>query len=69
MVKNEISEKQRKYLKLLPGVDHILEKAKANSLFNDIPKSVVIKSVLLLKVHTSNAKLRGRESSQLKLIK
>ena len=45
MVKNEINEKQRKHLKLLPGVDHILDKAKANSLFNDIPKSVIIKSV------------------------
>ncbi|MCD6273284.1 MAG: L-seryl-tRNA(Sec) selenium transferase [Deltaproteobacteria bacterium] len=45
MVKNEINEKQRKHLKLLPGVDHILEKAKTNSLFNDIPKPVVIKSV------------------------
>ncbi len=45
MVKNEINETQRKYLKLLPGVDHILDKAKANSLFNDIPKSVIIKSV------------------------
>lgn len=45
MVNNEINEKQRKHLKLLPGVDHILEKAKTNSLFNDIPKPVVIKSV------------------------
>jgi len=45
LVKNEINEKQRKHLKLLPGVDHILEKAKTNSLFNDIPKPVVIKSV------------------------
>jgi L-seryl-tRNA(Ser) seleniumtransferase len=45
LVKNEINEKQRKYLKLLPGVDYILEQAKANSLFDDIPKPVVVKSV------------------------
>ena len=45
MVKNEINEKQRKHLKLLPGVDHILENAKDNNFFNDVPKSVLIKSV------------------------
>ncbi|MCD6185184.1 MAG: L-seryl-tRNA(Sec) selenium transferase [Deltaproteobacteria bacterium] len=40
-----MNEKQSKHLKLLPGVDHILKKARDNSLFNDIPKSVVIKAV------------------------
>lgn len=41
----EINKKQQNYLKQLPGVDHLLEAAKANCLFNDIPKSVIIKSI------------------------
>ncbi|MBL0717269.1 MAG: L-seryl-tRNA(Sec) selenium transferase, partial [Desulfosarcina sp.] len=40
-----MNENQRKHLKLLPGVDHILENAKEDSFFNDVPKSVLIKSV------------------------
>jgi L-seryl-tRNA(Ser) seleniumtransferase len=40
-----LDEKQQTLLKMLPGVDHILELAKAKPSFQDIPKSVLTPAV------------------------
>jgi L-seryl-tRNA(Ser) seleniumtransferase len=41
----KVSAKQQALLKLLPGVDHILELAKPDSFFEDIPKSVLVRCI------------------------
>jgi len=40
----DVTEKQQTLLRLLPGVDYILELSKADSFFNDIPKSVLVRT-------------------------
>ena len=41
----DITEKQQALLRMLPGVDYILELSKEDPLFNDIPKSVLVRSI------------------------
>lgn len=41
----KLSEKQQKLLRMLPGVDQVLERCKNDSFFEDIPKTVVVRSV------------------------
>ncbi|MBW2055857.1 MAG: L-seryl-tRNA(Sec) selenium transferase, partial [Deltaproteobacteria bacterium] len=43
--KMDITEKQQALLRMLPGVDYILELSKEDPLFNDIPKSVLVRSI------------------------
>jgi L-seryl-tRNA(Ser) seleniumtransferase len=40
----DVTEKQQTLLRMLPGVDYILELSKADSFFNDIPKSVLVRT-------------------------
>ena len=40
----DVNEKQQTLLRLLPGVDYILELSKADSFFNNIPKSVLVRT-------------------------
>ena len=41
----KLTEIQQNLLKMLPGVDHILEIAKHDPFFKDIPKSLAVQSV------------------------
>ncbi|MFO7971569.1 MAG: L-seryl-tRNA(Sec) selenium transferase [Desulfobacterales bacterium] len=41
----DITEKQQALLRMLPGVDYLLELSKADSFFSDIPKSVLVRSI------------------------
>jgi L-seryl-tRNA(Ser) seleniumtransferase len=41
----DVTEKQQALLRMLPGVDYILELSKADSFFNDIPKSVLVRTI------------------------
>jgi len=41
----DVTEKQQNLLRMLPGVDNILELSKADPFFNDIPKSVLVRSI------------------------
>ncbi|MFH2045072.1 MAG: L-seryl-tRNA(Sec) selenium transferase [Pseudomonadota bacterium] len=41
----ELNEKQQNLLKMLPGVDYILELSKTEPAFNDIPRSVLLLSI------------------------
>jgi L-seryl-tRNA(Ser) seleniumtransferase len=41
----KLSENQQKLLRMLPGVDQVLERCKNDSFFEDIPKTVVVRSV------------------------
>lgn len=41
----EISEKQRNLLRMLPGVDHVLELSKRDVFFEDIPRMVLITGI------------------------
>ena len=41
----QLSENQQKMLRMLPGVDHILELAGAIALFDNIPKTVMVNSI------------------------
>ncbi len=41
----DVTEKQQTLLRMLPGGDNILELAKADPFFNDIPKSVLVRSI------------------------
>jgi L-seryl-tRNA(Ser) seleniumtransferase len=43
--KMTITENQQTLLRMLPGVDSILEAAKADVVFNDVPKSVLVRSI------------------------
>ncbi|MEA1946164.1 MAG: L-seryl-tRNA(Sec) selenium transferase, partial [Thermodesulfobacteriota bacterium] len=40
----DVTEKQQTLLRMLPGVDYILELSKADSFFNNIPKSVLVRT-------------------------
>jgi L-seryl-tRNA(Ser) seleniumtransferase len=40
-----LTEKQQTFLRMLPAVDHILELAKADSFFGNVPKSVLVRSI------------------------
>ena len=40
----DVTEKQKALLRMLPGVDHILELAKTDPFFDNVPKSVLIRS-------------------------
>ncbi len=40
-----VSEKQQALLRMLPGVDYILELSKVEPFFNNIPKSVLVRSI------------------------
>ena len=41
----DVTEKQQALLRMLPGVDYIIELSKADPFFNDIPKSVLVRSI------------------------
>lgn len=41
----KLNEKQQNLLRMLPGIDHILEHAKTEPFFEDIPRSLLIRSV------------------------
>jgi L-seryl-tRNA(Ser) seleniumtransferase len=41
----DVTKKQQTLLRMLPGVDYLLERLKADHLFNDIPKSVLVRSI------------------------
>ncbi len=43
--KMKLSEDQQKMLRMLPGVDHLLELCKAGQIFDDIPKTVVVNAI------------------------
>ena len=43
-----ITEKQQNLLRMLPGIDHILELAKKKPLFEDVPKSILARSSRLV---------------------
>ena len=47
-MKMNITEKQQGLLRMLPGIDHILELAKSEPLFENIPKSVLTRSIRLV---------------------
>jgi L-seryl-tRNA(Ser) seleniumtransferase len=40
-----LTEKQQTFLQMLPAVDYILELTKADSLFDDVPKSVLVRAI------------------------
>jgi len=40
-----VTEKQQTLLRMLPGVDHILELVKTDPFFDNVPKSVLIRSI------------------------
>jgi len=44
----DVTEKQQALLRMLPGVDYILELSKIDPIFNDIPKSVLVRSIRLV---------------------
>ena len=44
-VKMNITENQQTLLRMLPGVDSILEVAKADIFFDNVPKSVLVRSI------------------------
>jgi L-seryl-tRNA(Ser) seleniumtransferase len=41
----DVTEKQQTLLRMLPGVDHILELVKTDPFFDNVPKSVLIRSI------------------------
>lgn len=41
----ELTEKQQAFLRMLPGVDHVLERAKADPFFENIPKTLRVRCV------------------------
>ena len=41
----DVTETQQTLLRMLPGVDHILELAKTEPFFDNVPKSVLIRSI------------------------
>jgi L-seryl-tRNA(Ser) seleniumtransferase len=41
----KISKNQQQLLRMLPGVDHILELVKARAAFNDVPQTVVVDAI------------------------
>ncbi|RZB36104.1 MAG: L-seryl-tRNA(Ser) seleniumtransferase [Desulfobacteraceae bacterium Eth-SRB2] len=41
----DVTEKQQTLLRMLPGVDYVLELSKTDSFFNDIPKSVLVRTI------------------------
>ncbi|MBW2408628.1 MAG: L-seryl-tRNA(Sec) selenium transferase [Deltaproteobacteria bacterium] len=41
----KISEKQQQLLRMLPGVDHILEQSKTQAAFNDVPQTVLVNAI------------------------
>ena len=41
----KISENQQKMLRMLPGVDHILELSKIEPFFENIPQKVMVSSI------------------------
>jgi L-seryl-tRNA(Ser) seleniumtransferase len=43
--KMNITENQQTLLRMLPGVDHILEIVKADTFFDNVPKSVLVRSI------------------------
>jgi len=44
----KVNAKQQALLRLLPGVDHVLELTKVDSFFEDIPKSVLVRCIRAL---------------------
>ena len=44
-VKMNITENQQTLLRMLPGVDHILEMVKSDTFFDNVPKSVLVRSI------------------------
>ncbi|MBE9543472.1 MAG: L-seryl-tRNA(Sec) selenium transferase [Proteobacteria bacterium] len=45
MSQKKISENQQTLLRMLPGVDHVLELCKSRSFFDEIPKTVMVNSI------------------------
>jgi L-seryl-tRNA(Ser) seleniumtransferase len=56
-----IDEKQRSLLKMLPGVDHVLELAGKDNYFTNIPKSVLVLSIRLVVEALRTSILEGNE--------
>lgn len=56
-----IDEKQRSLLKMLPGVDHVLELAGKDNYFINIPKSVLVLSIRLVVEALRTSILEGNE--------
>ncbi|MBW2100098.1 MAG: L-seryl-tRNA(Sec) selenium transferase [Deltaproteobacteria bacterium] len=56
-----IDEKQRSLLKMLPGVDHVLELAGEDDYFINIPKSVLVLSIRLVIEALRTSILEGNE--------
>lgn len=56
-----IDEKQRSLLKILPGVDHVLELAGKDNYFTNIPKSVLVLSIRLVVQTLRTSILEGNE--------
>jgi L-seryl-tRNA(Ser) seleniumtransferase len=49
-----VSERQQKMLRMLPGVDHVVELAKDMPFFEGIPKTVIVKSIRETLEHRRN---------------
>ena len=56
-----VNEKQHDLLQMLPGIDHILERAKAEPFFENIPKSVLVLSARSVVEDLRSAILEGNQ--------
>jgi L-seryl-tRNA(Ser) seleniumtransferase len=70
----QLSEDQQKMLRMLPGVDHLLELAGAIAFFDNIPKTVMVNSIretletLRLSILTPERNIRGESLSEDRII-
>jgi L-seryl-tRNA(Ser) seleniumtransferase len=70
----QLSEDQQKMLRMLPGVDHVLELAGTIAFFENIPKTVMVKSIretletLRLSILTPERNIRGESLSEDRII-
>jgi L-seryl-tRNA(Ser) seleniumtransferase len=70
----QLSEDQQKMLRMLPGVDHLLELAGTIAFFDNIPKTVMVKSIretletLRLSILTPERNIQGESLSEDRII-
>ncbi len=60
----EISEKQRQLLRMLPGVDHLLEISSGDVFFADIPRTVLMTGIREVIGHLRSAIRSGQDTAE-----
>ena len=58
----DINDNKKTLLRMLPGVDHILEHSKTEPFFENIPKSVLVRSIRNIVDDLRNVILDGRQN-------